>query len=186
MELLAHVVVCELARIHIAGLGSEIPVTDATRRDSGVFFLWIADDDTIICLMSSQQKKFFKENMKRGILFDATHHTSRYDVMLLTVHCVDHARRGVPVFTAVIPSESSRCIELCLRAITAVCGDSNVEVVITDDGSGHAEAIQNAWPTVHTHLLCHWHLLRTFRRNITAKRGVSTPDELRIIGDNTM
>ena len=115
------------------------------------------------------QTEFQKDAMlyfgKKVILMDATHGTTQYDFLLISVLVADSHGEGIPVSWAISNKEDTNTISLFLQAVHSRIGNFEIECFMSDC----AELYFNAWQCTFggkntRKLLCIWHVDRAWRR----------------------
>ncbi len=96
-------------------------------------------------------------------LVDATHGVTQYGFKLTTLLVIDEERRGVPVAWLISDKEDGVAFRSFLEVVRAASPDTVPKVVLSDDDSACFASVKDVFPDVR-HLLCHWHLQRTWQR----------------------
>ena len=127
--------------------------------------IYLSDDDFLLAIQTEFQKDAMLQFGKKVILMDATHGTTQYDFLLISVLVVDGHGEGIPVAWAISNKEDTNIISLFLEAIHSRIGDFETECFMSDC----AEQYFNAWQSTFggesmRKLLCIWHVDRAWRR----------------------
>ena len=125
----------------------------------------LSDDDFLLAIQTEFQKDAMLQFGKKVILMDATHGTTQYDFLLISVLVVDGHGEGVPVAWAISNKEDTNIISLFLQAIHSRIGDLETECFMSDCAEQYFNAWQCTFGGENTRkLLCIWHVDRAWRR----------------------
>ena len=94
--------------------------------------IYLSDDDFLLAIQTEFQKDAMLQFGKKVILMDATHGTTQYDFLLISVLVVDGHGEGIPVAWAISNKEDINIISLFLEAIHSRIGDSETECFMSD------------------------------------------------------
>ena len=110
----------------------------------------------------------------KAILMDATHGTTQYDFLLISILVIDEYGEGLPVAWAISNREDVTLLVQFLKAVHTKVGDIQPAYFMSDC----AEQYYNAWHSVFgatTKLLCIWHVDRVWRKalneHVSNKQG---------------
>ncbi|KAI5754976.1 hypothetical protein M8J77_013096 [Diaphorina citri] len=142
------------------------------------------DDLFMFGFQTQEQRQLMIEGCSNILVVDETHCTNQYDYQLLNVLIVDNNRNGWPVAHLITSKSDEHSLKHFFSALKGKCPDLNVNCVITDDDPSLINAM-NAGFSVNAdtqmnlrHLLCKWHLLRSFRKNLNEKAPRNLVDEM--------
>ena len=124
----------------------------------------LSKDDFMLVIQTEFQKGAMIQYGTKGVQVDATHGTTQYDFLLITVLVVDNHGEGLPVAWAISNKEAINAIALFFQSIYRRVGQLDVACFMSDC----AEQYFNAWSVVFgcsntKKLLCVWHVDRAWR-----------------------
>ncbi|KAL1454802.1 hypothetical protein WDU94_008939 [Cyamophila willieti] len=127
---------------------------------------------------TEEQRKLMVQGCKNILVVDETHGTNQYDFQLLNMVIVDENRKGWPVGHFVSSESDENTLKFFFEAISTKCPDLEINCVITDDDPKLINAIEAGFGKKICHLLCKWHLSRTFRKQLREKGPSNLVEEM--------
>ena len=104
----------------------------------------LGKNDILLCLQTEFQKDMMAKFGSNIIHVDATHGTTMYDVLLITVLVMDENGEGIPVAWALSNREDQAALVEFFRAIKARVGNLSPKLLMSDC----AEQYYTAWVRV--------------------------------------
>ena len=147
-------------------------------------------NDILLCLQTEFQKDMMAKFGSNIICVDATHDTTMYDFLLITVLVMDKYGEGVPVAWALSNREDQAALVVFFRAIKARVGNLSPKILLSDC----AEQYYTAWVGVFEgrpeKLLCMWHVDRAWRKKLnevvpSQEQRVNIYHHLRVLLEET-
>ena len=120
-------------------------------------------------IMTRFQREMLALSEGKFICVDATHNTNRYRWSLFSLVCRNRFGRGVPVAYLIANSGTMVVLAAWLQSIRDACPSVDVHYVMSDNDDAQLGALKRVYPEARV-LLCWWHVLRDWQRQIVAKR----------------
>uniref|UniRef100_A0A8D9BAW8 MULE transposase domain-containing protein n=2 Tax=Cacopsylla melanoneura TaxID=428564 RepID=A0A8D9BAW8_9HEMI len=119
--------------------------------------------------MTPFQEQMLKKLGGQKVCIDGTHGLNNYDFILHSILCVNEFGNGIPVAFMFSNRKDTSCFELFFKKVKERVGILKPEVFMSDDDP----AYYNAWTSVmgpaQNQLLCAWHVIQNFKKNIRNK-----------------
>ncbi|KAK3932571.1 Death-inducer obliterator 1 [Frankliniella fusca] len=136
-------------------------------------------------IQTESQRELMVEGAKHILIVDDTHNVTQYDnYKLLTVHTLDRNRRGVAVAHFISNCMKGDVIRYFVEAMRVRCDECGTPLIIncliTDDDSALHNGFELGMNAKIVHILCLWHIDRTFQDNIRDKVMKSYRDSIYI------
>ena len=123
----------------------------------------LGTNDFLLVLQTPSQRDVLKQYGGKAILMDATHSTTQYDFLLITIMVIDDYGEGVPVAWAISNSENTTLLVEYLKAVRTNTGDILTEIFMSDCADQYFVAWSGVFSTMNTRkLLCMWHIDRAW------------------------
>ena len=100
------------------------------------------------------------------ICMDATHCTTMYDFLLVTVMVVDGHGEGIPVAWAITSNEDASTLVQFLKPLHERVRDIKPDLFMSDDAEQYYTAWCGGFGIGAKKLLCTWHVDRAWRKAI--------------------
>lgn len=115
-------------------------------------------------LQTAEQAEWLKQYSKTGICLDGTHHSTRYNLKMITMLVLDSRQKGRPVAFFFCKEESQADLTAFFNGIKERCDfELKPAVLMSDDASQYWNAWANVFGAEGTQkLLCSWHLLKNW------------------------
>lgn len=150
------------------------PVEIGPRDDS----LGMQNDLFMFGFQTSQQLALMKEYAKNILVVDETHSTNQYDYQLLNLVIVDDNRKGWPVAHLITSKSNETTLGAFFAAVFEKIPEIQLNCVITDDDPKLINAMEASFGAPIRHILCKWHLSRTFKKQLNEKAPRHLGDEM--------
>ena len=127
----------------------------------------LSKDDFLLGLQTEFQRDAMQRYGNSAIMMDATHSTTQYDFLLITIFVVDEHGSGLPVAWAISNREDTTLLTEFLKAVYEQVEDLQPTYFMSDC----AEQYFNSWCGVFginstKKLLCIWHVDRAWRKGL--------------------
>ncbi len=127
----------------------------------------LSKDDFLLGLQTEFQRDDMQRYGNSVIMMDATHGTTQYDFLLISILVLDEFGAGLPVASAISNREDSTLLTEFLKAVHKRVGDLTPTCFMSDC----AEQYYNSWCGVFgsnmtKKLLCIWHIDRAWRKSL--------------------
>ncbi|XP_026290701.1 uncharacterized protein LOC113215308 [Frankliniella occidentalis] len=146
-------------------------------------------------LQTKEQAALMVEHSHKIVLVDETHGTNHHKYQLLTLMIIDDNNRGWPVAHLISSKSDADTLQYFFRALKEKHGNAdnlNLNCIISDDDSALINAMDLGFEGKLgslRHILCKWHLLRAFKKNLRSHVPKSFVDtmmnELRVLVNET-
>ena len=113
------------------------------------------------------------------VTIDATHKTTQYDKhQLVTIMVVDSDNHGICVGWMLCSSESGRTMKVFASVLRKLCGNIQMEILLTDDTNAGWNAFKEIFGSLEMHFLCNWHLKQNWRKATKGNTSASTSGKM--------
>ena len=110
----------------------------------------------------------FIKHSKKIVCIDSTHEMNQYEFALVTLVVADEFNKDYPVRFFISNHAGELSLRPFLEEIKKRCTeDLKINTVMTDDDNSGWNAFTNVFGSVEHHLLCKWHITRTWRRKLS-------------------
>ena len=107
------------------------------------------------------------KNASKIVCLDSTHCTNKYKFKLITLMVQDEFGKGYPVAFLIASNEDEQSLYYFFEAIKSRCSkDFKINALMTDDDKTGWAAFRKVFGEEVPHLLCKWHVVRTWRRRL--------------------
>uniref|UniRef100_A0A914W8R0 Zinc finger PHD-type domain-containing protein n=1 Tax=Plectus sambesii TaxID=2011161 RepID=A0A914W8R0_9BILA len=119
-------------------------------------------------IMTREQEEWLKKYGNKGLCVDATHHSTRYKFLLVTVLVIDERQKGRPIAYYFCNAESEEELVPLFEGIKSRCGQLAPRIFMSD----MAPAFFNAFTTVYgdatavKKLVCAFHVMKSWRKRL--------------------
>uniref|UniRef100_A0A6P7FSL1 Uncharacterized protein LOC114332217 n=1 Tax=Diabrotica virgifera virgifera TaxID=50390 RepID=A0A6P7FSL1_DIAVI len=123
-------------------------------------------EDFLLIIMTKFQKRELLKFGHKKVCIDGTHGLNQYDFQLFTLMVVDEFDSGVPVSFCFSNRGDTEIFEILFECIKSKVGTLKPEVFMSDDAQQFYNAWKNVMGEVSHQLLCSWHVLRNWSKNL--------------------
>ena len=124
-------------------------------------------DDFLLGIQTKEQFEMFQKLGSKIVFLDSTHSTNRYKFKLINLVVQDEFNRGYVVGHLISNKEDEKSLFYFFDAIKHKCNaDFKVNALMTDDDNAEWSAFKKVFGENVNHLLCHWHIKRSWRRKL--------------------
>ncbi|XP_022172436.1 uncharacterized protein LOC111035218 [Myzus persicae] len=124
-------------------------------------------DDFCLILMTEYQAEMLKKFGCDKICVDGTHGLNSYNFQLYTLLVVDNYGNGFPVAFCFTNKSDTSTYKLFFECIQRAVGLIKANVFMSDDEPAFYNAWQSIMGPVSKQLLCTWHVLRNWSKNLS-------------------
>ena len=128
----------------------------------------IGCDDFILAIQTEFQRDAMLQYGNKAILMDATHGTTQYDFLLISLLVIDDHGEGIPAAWAITNREDTAILVQFLKAVHSQVGDIETAAFMSDCAEQYFNAWQGTFTTTEKtkKLLCTWHVDRAWRKSL--------------------
>jgi len=112
------------------------------------------------------------------ICVDSTHGTTSHDFQLTTLLVVDEFGAGCPVTFCISNRNDSVAMSRCFSSVKEKVGLISAKVLMSDDTTTSINACSNIMSNPQHHLLCNWHVDRSWRKNLNKIKSLTKHSEV--------
>ncbi|GFT87474.1 uncharacterized protein NPIL_184221 [Nephila pilipes] len=129
----------------------------------------IKEQDFILGVLTEAQLELLNIYGKNLVMIDSTHGTNKYGFLLTTLMLNDENHEDLPV--AILYSNRVCCqvLELFFKGIKERLPSLKPKIFMSDDDPAFSNAWTKIFGRVETNLLCSWHVLHSWNRNLNNK-----------------
>lgn len=121
----------------------------------------------MFAFQTERQLELMKKHGSKILIVDETHGTNQYKYELLTAMVIDENRRGWPVGHLITSQSDAPTLKFFFQCLNSRVGQEDaVTCVITDDDAKLINAMEDGFSKKLKHLLCKWHVIKNFKKNI--------------------
>ena len=125
-------------------------------------------NEFLLGIMNEAQQKLL-ELYNSCIMIDSTHGLNQYGFQLTTVMVHDENHEGLPVATLFSTRTAAETFIPFFTEIQKLVPAMKTSVLMTDDTNAYYNAWQAVFQDNSKHLLCSWHVVRSWNSNINSK-----------------
>eukprot|EP00112_Aurelia_sp_Birch-Aquarium-sp1_P016102 Seg3619.1 transcript_id=Seg3619.1/GoldUCD/mRNA.D3Y31 product="Ubiquitin-like-specific protease 1" protein_id=Seg3619.1/GoldUCD/D3Y31 len=121
----------------------------------------------LLGIQTKEQLEMFQKHASKIVCLDSTHCTNKYDFKLVMLVVPDELNKGYPVAHLISNHEDEAKLHYFFEAIKKRCSsDIKINAVMTDDDNTGWSAFSSVFGNEAHHLLCKWHVHRSWRRKL--------------------
>lgn len=135
-------------------------------------------EDFMIVIMTLYQKDVLVKYATDRICIDSTHGTTSHDFQLTTLLTVDEFGAGCPVAFCISNRIDSVAMSRFFLSVKEKVGLISTKVLMSDDTSTYINAWSNVMIEPQHHLLCNWHVDRSWRKNLNKIKSLTKQSEV--------
>jgi len=135
-------------------------------------------EDFMIVIMTPYQKDVLAKYATDKICVDSTHGTINHDFQLTTLLTVDEFGAGCPVAFCLSNRIDSVAMSRFFLSVKEKVGLISTKVLMSDDTSTYINAWSNIMSEPQHHLLCNWHVDRSWRKNPNKIKSLAKQSEM--------
>ncbi|GBN90485.1 hypothetical protein AVEN_111572-1 [Araneus ventricosus] len=118
---------------------------------------------------TEHQRDMLVSNSDKVLCIDSTHKTNQYDVYLINLIVPDNYGKGCPVAHFITNYLDINTMICLFSSLKVKIPGLNVNCIMTDDDQNTFEAFNVVFGPNIRHLLCKWHVFRSWSRQLYAK-----------------
>lgn len=139
----------------------------------------IENDDFLLGIMNEAQEKLL-DLYGSCIMIDSTHGTNQYGFQLTTILVNDDLHEGLPVATLFSLRTSAEALQPFFAEIKKRLPNFKTKVFMSDDTNSFYNAWQETFRDDARHLLCTWHIIKNWNKNVQTKvKDVTKREEIK-------
>lgn len=130
-------------------------------------------------IQTKRQAKLLAEHCHKIVLVDETHGTNHHKYQLLTLMVIDDNRRGWPVAHLITSKSDADTLQFFFKALKVQLPDDlQFNCIISDDDPALINSMNKGFGQNLRHILCKWHLLKNFKKNLRSYVPLSMVDHM--------
>ena len=123
-------------------------------------------EDMLLVIQTEFQKDMMVKFGNNIVCLDATHGTTMYDFLLITVVVVDEYGEGVPIAWALSNREDKSVLVQFLKSVKTRVGSLSPNIIMSDCAGQYYGAWVAVFEGTPKKLLCTWHVDKAWRRKL--------------------
>ncbi|XP_016657057.1 uncharacterized protein LOC103308233 [Acyrthosiphon pisum] len=135
-------------------------------------------DDFMIVIMTPYQIDVLSKYATDRICVDSTHGTTSHDFQLTTLLVVDEFGAGCPVAFCISNRIDSVAMSRFFLSVKEKVGFISTKILMSDDTTTYINAWSNIMSNPQHHLLCNWHVDRSWRKNLIKIKSLTKQSEV--------
>lgn len=135
-------------------------------------------EDFMIVIMTPYQKDVLVKYATDRICVDSTHGTTSHDFQLTTLLTIDEYGAGCPVAFCLSNRIDSVAMSNFFLSVKEKVGFISTKVLMSDDTSTYINAWSNIMSEPQHHLLCNWHVDKSWRKNLNKIKSLTKQSEV--------